>query len=382
VRGVLLVETQLKEKINATFDYLHSYPEISWEEKNTTSYIQNLLEKAGCKVQTFEDCTGVIGDYGNFTGQVPIIAIRADIDALWQEVNGELQANHSCGHDAHMTMVLGVLWNIKEDTSLQEKIGVRFIFQPAEEVGAGALKLVEKGVVDDVDYLYGIHLRPYQETPNGFATPAIKHGAAGTIEFEIHGDDAHGARPHLTHNAIEIGNHILNALNTIHLNPSIAHSIKVTKFLSGGKNINIIPGKASIGIDLRAQTNRLMDQLKQRVLDILQSSQELYDTEIIVTNNYGIAAAEVSEEAKEVANKAIINVLGHAKLSPPLVTPGGDDFHFYTLKKPHLKATMVGLGCDLKPGLHHPNMTFERESLFNGIGILTEIISLHSQKER
>lgn len=370
----------LKEKIDETFDYLHSHPELSWKETNTTEYIKKRLEQAGCSVKTFEDCTGVIGDYGNFSGDVPIVAIRADMDALSQEVNGELQANHSCGHDAHMTMVLGVLWKIQELEGLKDKVGVRFIFQPAEEVGAGALKLVDKGIVDNVDYLYGIHLRPVQETPDGYATPAIMHGATGSMEFEIRGDDAHGARPHLTHNAIEIGNSILNSFNTIHLDPNVAHTIKATRFISGGKNTNIIPGSASLAIDLRAQTNEIMEKLRQRVLEILQSSSELFNTDIVLTNDYGIAAAEVSNEALEIAEQAIVNCLGEEKLAAPLITPGGDDFHFYTIKKPHLKATMVGLGCDLKPGLHHPNMTFNRDSLLNGINILSEIIILHSKK--
>lgn len=370
----------LKEKIDETFDYLHSHPELSWKETNTTEYIKKRLEQAGCSVKTFEDCTGVIGDYGDFSGDVPIVAIRADMDALWQEVNGELQANHSCGHDAHMTMVLGVLWKIQELEGLKDKVGVRFIFQPAEEVGAGALKLVDKGIVDNVDYLYGIHLRPVQETPDGYATPAIMHGATGSMEFEIRGDDAHGARPHLTHNAIEIGNSILNSFNTIHLDPNVAHTIKATRFISGGKNTNIIPGSASLAIDLRAQTNEVMEKLRQRVLEILQSSSELFNTDIVLTNDYGIAAAEVSNEALEIAEQAIVNCLGEEKLAAPLITPGGDDFHFYTIKKPHLKATMVGLGCDLKPGLHHPKMTFNRDSLLNGINILSEIIILHSKK--
>lgn len=370
----------LKEKIDETFDYLHSHPELSWKETNTTEYIKKRLEQAGCSVKTFEDCTGVIGDYGDFSGDVPIVAIRADMDALWQEVNGELQANHSCGHDAHMTMVLGVLWKIQELEGLKDKVGVRFIFQPAEEVGAGALKLVDKGIVDNVDFLYGIHLRPVQETPDGYVTPAIMHGATGSMEFEIRGDDAHGARPHLTHNAIEIGNSILNSFNTIHLDPNVAHTIKATRFISGGKNTNIIPGSASLAIDLRAQTNEIMEKLRQRVLEILQSSSELFNTDIVLTNDYGIAAAEVSNEALEMAEQAIVNCLGEEKLAAPLITPGGDDFHFYTIKKPHLKATMVGLGCDLKPGLHHPNMTFNRDSLLNGINILSEIIILHSKK--
>lgn len=369
-------------KIYETFNYLHTHAELSWEEKNTTTFIKNLLVQAGCDVRTYDDCTGVIGDIGNVGVNAPLIAIRADMDALWQEVDGNMQANHSCGHDAHMTIVLGTLWKLKQEPNVLNNVGVRFIFQPAEEVGTGALKLAEKGVVDDVDYLYGIHLRPAQEIANGFASPAIVHGATHALAFEIRGEDAHGARPHLTYNAIEIGHHILNALNMIHLDPRIPHSLKVTRFISGGKNTNIIPGKAALAVDMRAQTNGLMVQLKQRVKDILQQTRALFDTDIVITEDYGIAAAEVHEDAEAMARQAIANALGEEKVTAPIITPGGDDFHFYTLKKPHLKATMVGLGCDLKPGLHHPNMHFDRKALFNGIDILIEIVKLHAREEK
>jgi len=377
----ILTET-FKEKIYGTFNHLHKNPELSWEEKETTKYIEQILKDSGChRVVSFDDCTGVIGDIGNFSGERPIIAIRADMDALFQEVNGKMQANHSCGHDAHMTMVLGVLWSIYQNEQLKERVGLRFIFQPAEEVGTGALKLVEKGAVDYVDYLYGIHLRPIQELTNGYATPSIVHSAARSIEFEINGVDAHGARPHLTQSAIEIGTFIINAIHSLYFDPNIPHSAKVTRFISGGKNTNIIPGKASLAIDMRAQTNELMDELHNRILDIIHNAKEIYETDIEILKDQGIVAAESSEGAQEVAAKAIKNVLGVDKLVPPIITPGGDDFHYYKVNVPHLKATMIGLGCDLQPGLHHPYMQFDIDSLFNGINIFNEILNIHSIKD-
>ncbi|WP_040226889.1 M20 peptidase aminoacylase family protein [Bhargavaea cecembensis] len=370
---------ELEEKVQETFDHFHTHPELSWEEVETTQRVAELLEEAGCKVRTFDDCTGVIGEIGNFSDGHPVIAVRADMDALYQEVQGEMRANHSCGHDAHMTMVLGTLWNIQNRPDILEKIGVRFIFQPAEEVGAGALKLVEKGVVDDVDYYYGIHLRPVQETPDGKAAPAIVHGATGSIAFEIKGDDAHGARPHLTHNAVEIGTYLINAFHTIHLDPNIAHTAKVTRFLAGGRNINIIPGSAQMAIDVRAQTNELMEQLRTRILEIIQSARDLFNVAINITEEAGIAAAEVSSEAEGIARQAIVRALGEENLTDPIITPGGDDFHFYTIKRPHVKATMVGLGCGLAPGLHHPDMAFNHDALMNGVKVLSEILNLHAE---
>ncbi len=369
------------KKIYETFQYLHQNPELSWEEKETTKYVAQILKDAGClRVTTFDDCTGVIGDIGNFSGNRPVIAIRADMDALFQEVHGKMQANHSCGHDAHMTMVLGVLWSLHQNEELKKQIGVRFIFQPAEEVGAGALKMVEKGVVDDVDYLYGIHLRPIEEMRTGFASPSIVHSATRSIEFEINGEDAHGARPHLTHNAIEIGTYLINTIHSLYFNPNIPHSAKVTRFIAGGKNTNIIPGKASLAIDMRAQTNQLMDEMHKQVLQIIEHAKDIYQTDIEITNDYGIVAAESSEGAEELAAKAIETVLGEDKLAPAVITSGGDDFHFYKVNKPQLKATMIGLGCDLQPGLHHPYMHFEVDSLFNGINIFNEILLLHGEE--
>lgn len=364
----------IEERVKATFHHLHNHAEISWEETETTAYLAKRLTEAGCKVTTFDDCTGVIGEYGNFDSSIPIIGLRADIDALWQEVDGTFQANHSCGHDAHMAMVLGTLWTLLQKPELRDDIAVKFIFQPAEEKGAGALKMVEKRVIDDVDYLFGIHLRPHQETKMGRATPVIVHGATRLYEGIIKGEDAHGARPHLTRNAIEIGAQIVHMLSHIRLDPRVPHSVKMTRFHAGGKSSNIIPGNATFSLDLRAQTNEAMAQLEGKVQDILDAVGASSGVQIEITHTDGIAAAQTSEEAIRIMKQAIAHTLGPDYVDPPLVTPGGDDFHFYTIKKPELKATMVGLGCGLKPGLHHPHMTFNHDALINGVNILTQAV--------
>lgn len=354
------------------FDHLHGNAEISWKEFKTTNYIAQFLEAEGVRVTTFKDHTGVIGEFGE--GK-PVVAIRADMDALWQEVDGVFQANHSCGHDAHMSIVLGVLLVIKEYLP-NPKGTIRFIFQPAEEKGTGALKMVEKGVVDDVDYLYGMHLRPIQELPNGTAVPAIVHGAARFFQGSIMSDDTHGARPHLGKNAIEIGASIVTMLNNIHLDPMQPHSVKMTSFHAGGESSNIIPGSATFSLDLRAQKNETMEQLAKKVNDIITFLADYYDVEIKMEMGADVAAAEVNKQAEKLMEQSISEVLGKKHLRPPLITTGGDDFHFYTIKRPRLKATMLGIGCDLAPGLHHPKMTFKKEAITQAIEILTRTIIL------
>ncbi|PLS18304.1 amidohydrolase [Bacillus sp. M6-12] len=360
----------LKPTIDSVFEHLHHNPEVSWQEYKTTEYLQQLLMERGFSVQTFEDCTGMVVEAGE--GDF-CVALRTDMDALWQEVDGTFQANHSCGHDAHMTMAVGAMLLLQQLNALS-KGKFKFIFQPAEEKGTGALKMIEKQVVDDVDFLYGVHLRPIQELRDGEAIPAILHGAAKFLTGEIIGEDAHGARPHLGQNAIEIGASLINEMKNIHLDPMVPYTAKVTKFHAGGESGNLIPGKASFSIDLRAQTNVVMNELTEKTTKIADSLAKLYGVEITLETVASVAAAEANQEAIQFMKKAIVDSIGEQHLKAPVVTSGGEDFHFYTLKRPHIKATMLGLGCDLQPGLHHPKMSFNQERIYSGIEILAKTV--------
>jgi amidohydrolase len=385
----------IQAKIMEIFKYLHSHPEVSMKEFNTTTFLKGKLEELGCRTRTFDDCPGVIGEIGEGS---PVVAVRADMDALWQEVDGEFKANHSCGHDSHMAMVLGVIMLLKKlcflpsnkqsflpsnKPCLLPSGTVRFIFQPAEEIGQGAKKMIEKGVVDDVDFIYGVHVRPIQETENGRAAPAILHGASQYIGGIILGEDAHGARPHLGTNAIEVAASLIHELAYIHIDPMIPHSVKMTKLHAGGESSNIIPGQASFSLDLRAQTNEVMKVLVEQVKSAVESIAEFYKVKIDLTIPESLAAATVNPEAKMIMAEAIAEVLGRDKLDEALLTSGGEDFHFYSVKRPHLKATMLGLGCGLTPGLHHPHMTFDRDAMLSGIQILaTAVIKTLEQDKK
>lgn len=364
---------QLQPAIFSLYEHLHQHPEVSWQEVQTTAYVAELLQKYNCRVTTFEDIPGVVAEWGNQTPGSLTVGVRADMDALWQEINGVFQANHSCGHDAHMTMALGVLM-VLQAQNIELPGRLKLIFQPAEESGNGALALVNKGIVDDVDYLYGVHLRPIQEIPNGTAASAILHGAAGTIFGQIKGDDAHGARPHLGVNAIEVTAAIVEQLKGIHLDPLVPYSVKMTQLSAGGKSSNIIPGSAQFHLDLRAQTNEVIDALFAKVEHILQHVAHLYQVDLSYDITERVYAAEVNEEARLIMADAIAKTLGEQQLEPPIPTPGAEDFHYYTKERPHLRATMLGLGCGLAPGLHHPQMTFEKEALLEGIEILTRAV--------
>jgi len=364
------VVVQRKEAILATFDHLHAHPEASWREHETTRYLAERMRALGLRVTTFDDCTGLVAEWGE--GK-PVVGLRTDLDALWQEVDGEWRANHSCGHDAHMTLVVETVESLIQ-AGYQPYGTLKILFQPAEEKGDGALKLVEKGVVDDLDFLFGVHLRPIQEMAAGHAGPAIYNGAALFMEGEILGTAAHGARPHLGINVIEAAAAIVQGLGAIHLNPVVPATVKMTMLKAGGENYNIIPDRATFALDLRAQTNQAMEELVQKVRQVAAGVETMTGAKILLREGTRMVAAEVDVTAKQWMAEAIVDVLGEAGLQPAPVSPGAEDFHFYTVERPQIKATMLALGCDLTPGLHHPHMRFNRDCLLDGIAILSRVI--------
>ncbi len=359
---------QTETRIMNWFEHFHENPEISWKEFNTTNKLAEILDELNVPYHRFDDVTGLLAEIGE--GE-EVIAIRADIDALWQEVDGVYQANHSCGHDANMSMVLGALLLLKKE-KLNKRI--RFIFQPAEEKGNGALCMIEKGALRDVTHLFGVHLRPFEEIPFGKVTPAIHHGAAMFLEGKIKGIDAHGARPHQGKNAIDVSFAIHQALKNLYFSPFEAYSAKLTKLQAGGDSMNIIPGTASFSIDARAQKNDVLRKMKEQIDHQLQSIAKLFDVEIEWKWQDITPGAEVSAEAVSLARAAIIDALGEDYLAEEIITSGSDDFHFYTIKQPELKAAMIGIGADLAPGLHHPKMTFRKDALIMGSKVIAETL--------
>lgn len=358
----------VEETIYQWFDHFHKYPEVSWKEFETTKKIASILDELHVSYRLLGDIPGLIAEIG--TGN-EIVAVRADIDALWQEVDGKWQANHSCGHDANISMVLGALLLLK-DHNLQHR--VRFIFQPAEELGNGACATFDRGAVDGVSHLFGVHLRPIEELPLGKVSPAIHHGAAYFLEGTIQGIDAHGARPHQGKNAIDVIMAVQQMLHNIHLSPFEPHSAKLTKIIADGGSTNIIPGNACFSMDVRAQHNQQLELLRSKIESGLKSIQQQYDIDMSWNWIDFTPGAEVSSIAANMAKAAIIEALGEEHLADEITTPGSDDFHFYTVKKPELKAAMIGIGANLTPGLHHPKMTFDRSALIDAAKVLACVL--------
>lgn len=357
-----------REEILRTYRDLHAIPEWGLEEFKTSAYIKERLNAAGIPVRAFTETGFTAEVVGNEPG--PRVGLRADMDALpFKNEAGETYYVHACGHDAHSTMVLWALLVLKE-LGLVKKGLARAIFQPAEERLVGAKRMVEAGAGKDLDELYGVHIRPVQEVKLGQAAAALWHGASTVAEVTITGKAAHGARPHLGINAIDGAALAILGINSLWANPAAQWSAKVTKIVGGGVASNIIPDKVTFTIDMRAETNPLMEEIINKVKAACTGGAAAVGATAEVRILGSVPAAEYDAEAIANLSEAIKDVLGPEGLIEPIHSPGSDDFHEFKMADRTLKTAFLALGADCKPGLHDPQMTFDPEALLIGTKVL------------
>lgn len=350
------------------FEFLHSHPELGMEEHNTSAFLASELENCGFQViRGVGGKTGVIGilDSGQ-PGKT--VALRADMDALPYVIDGVNVARHTCGHDSHSAMVMTAARMLAERGISCGRL--KIIFQPAEETLAGSQSIIDSGLADDVDEMMGLHIRPKEELDFGQASPAVYHGASSRADIIVRGRAAHGARPQQGINAVEAAVAIVNAVNMIRVDPRVSHSVKVTRFFGGGKAVNIIPDKAEISFDMRAQSNQVMAELKEKLRSCAALAAGANGAEAEIHISEGVPAAEFDGGMVEDLRLVIGEVLGNENVMPPIVSPGGEDFHFYIQRLPHCKTAFLGLGSDAAPGLHHQDMCFNHKAMEYGAEIL------------
>lgn len=366
---ILEITESQKDQVYEIFEFLHRNPEKSWEEFKTSEYINNKLSEAGYEVTpNVNNTTGIIAVLKGEEDGI-VYSVRADMDALVFNVDGEDKAVHACGHDANSTMALSAALAIAKKGI--KKGTLKMVFQPAEEVLGGAESILESGMLSDVDEMVGIHLRPIQEARLNEATPALSHGASGFVTAVIKGLNSHGARPHLGINAIDAGAAVVNAVNAIKLNPSVPFSVKTTKFVAGGSASNIIPDKAEMVFDLRAQTNEAMEELINKTKEAVINGAKTVGAQAEVELKGGVPGAAHDSEVVARTKAAIEKVLGAAM--DPIVTPGGEDFHYYSTKG-NIKTAYIGLGADLTPGLHNVDMDYNKEAILTGVKIIAQAV--------
>ena len=361
----------------------HMHPELGFKEIRTSKIIAEKLSSYGLDVRTGVGKTGVVAILDG-SGAGKTIALRADMDALPIQETGDLTFKsindgvmHACGHDGHISMLLGAA---KILTTMKDKINgtVKFIFQPAEEGGDGARYMIEDGVLDGVDEIYGAHLWNYQE----YGTIGVKSGpimaAADLFEIIVEGKGGHGATPHGTVDAIIVSSQIIQTLQTIvsrNTNPLESTVVTIGK-INGGYNFNIIADKVSLEGTSRAYTEENRQLIKTRMKEILNGIGNTFNAKITLNYEDGYPPVINNNDCTKKLLDAATKVVGGGA-GTPYLSMGGEDFSYFANEIPGCFFFIGSLPKDRKPlsTPHHcSHFDIDEEALLVGTNTFVQLI--------
>ena len=354
---------------------LHRIPETAYTEKKTSAYVADYLNSLGLEVQTEIAQYGVVGLLKT-DRPGPTLMIRADMDALPLKEDTGLDfasehegAMHACGHDAHMTMVLGaatVFNKIKNELTGN----IKFLFQPAEEGPGGAKPMIEAGVMENpkVDYAIGCHVWP--DIPEG--TIGVRSGpflaAMDRFDLKIIGRGGHGAMPHLCTDALEVGTQVVNALQRIasrQTDPLEPTVVTVGTF-HAGTAFNIIPGEAVLSGTTRTFNPETWKTWEARLEKVVRGVCESMGVDFELKYSQGYPVTINDESAAEVVRRCAAKVVGEDRVVEPPRTMGGEDFAFYAQKSKGCFFAL-GVGREGAVPVHNPKFDFNEDVLLLGM---------------
>ncbi|WP_345499565.1 M20 family metallopeptidase [Nocardia callitridis] len=362
--------------------HIHANPELSRTEFATTEFIASWLTKAGLTPQVLPGGTGLICDIGPGLEAGPRIALRADIDALpLQEFTGLGFAStvpgvsHACGHDAHTTILLGTALALAQMPDLP--VGVRLIFQPAEEVmPGGAIDVVAAGAMADVERVFALHCDPRLAVGKvGIRVGAIT-SAADTVELVLDSPGGHTSRPHLTSDLVyAIGSVItgLPGLLSRRIDPRTS-TVMVWGAVSAGKAPNAIPQTGMLTGTVRTGDHATWALLEPMVREIVEGL--LAPTGVRYQLNYrrGVPPVVNDEHSTRMFEDAIKTV-GPQALADTPQSGGGEDFSWYLEQVPGAMARLgVWSGEGDQLDLHQPTFDLDERALAVGVRVLSNIV--------
>ena len=385
---------EIEQKVIEWRRHFHQYPELSNRETKTGAYIADYMKKLGLEVQHPVAVTGVVAILK--TGKPgPVIALRADIDALpVTERNGlpfaskekvvfngqETGVMHACGHDSHTAILMGVA-DILVRNKADLKGTIKFIFQPAEEMApegeeGGAALMVKEGVLENpkVDVIFGLHISSL--TPVGMITyrPGSLLAAADTYSITVKGRQAHGSAPWMGVDPIVVSAQIILGLQTI-----ISRQTELTKEaavitvgrLQSGIRENIIPEEAFFAGTIRtldeAMQLKVHEKIKLTATKIAESAGATADVKIKI----GYPVTFNDPALTEKMFPSLERAAGKEKTKRINAETGAEDFSFFQKKVPGLfffvGALPTGQDAGKAPSHHTPDFMLDEKGFLTGI---------------
>ncbi|AGA57404.1 amidohydrolase [Thermobacillus composti KWC4] len=373
----------LAGELTAIRRHLHRYPELSRKETETAALVARELTKLGLAVRTGVGGHGVVADLkGGFPGKT--IALRADMDALpIQEETGLEFASarpgvmHACGHDAHTAMLLGAA---KLLVNMADRLHgtVRFVFQPAEEVNAGAKAMIADGVLDGVAEIYGLHNLPTLSAGKAAVCAGPMMGSVDRLEIRLEGRGGHGAIPDQCVDPIVCASHVVMALQTIasrELSPFEPAVVTIGSLQAGDAN-NVIPHRAEMTGTIRTFDPRLKARMPERIERLVTQIAQGYrcKAEIRIIDQTPVLVNHAANA--RLVGETVDGTIGAENRVPAAPTMAGEDFSVYL---EHVPGCFFWLGsgpavnAEEAYGLHHPKYVLNEDCLPYGAALLANI---------
>ena len=359
---------------------IHRHPELAFEEHRTAALVADKLEGWGYAVERGIGGTGVVGTLVRGYGKRRL-GLRADMDALpitetsgteWSSVNGGKM--HACGHDGHTAMLLAAARHLATQGEFDGTL--HLIFQPAEEGGGGALRMMDDGLFErfPCDAVFAMHNMP--GVPQGHLV--LREGAAmassdyATITLD--GIGGHGAMPHLTADPVVAAASIVMALQTVvarNIDPLHAAVVTVGALNAGQAN-NVIPGSAKLELSVRALDREVRATLERRIKALVAAQAESFGVSARVDWRPGYAVLVNTPSETAFAREVAIELVGADKVTPqgPPLT-GSEDFAFMLERVPG-SYLLIGNGTAGEGGgasacmVHNPGYDFNDQNIAIG----------------
>ena len=382
-----IVSDELFEWIVELRRTFHQNPELGFKEEKTSDYICSILKKLKIKFKKGVAQTGIVAKLIT-NEKKPTVALRADMDALPITEDTDLPfasqnqgVMHACGHDGHMAMLLGAAALLKEHPP---EGNVVFIFQPAEEGDGGAKPMIEEGVLENVDMIFGGHI----ERSHRVGEIGIKRGVhtAFTDAFEIRvtGEGGHAARPHETIDAVIIASRIVLNIQTIisrEIDP-IQPAVITIGYVRAGSVNNAVAEKAVLKGTIRTTDESVRTQINDKIRKMASSLSIHYDADIKVSFKPGYPPIINHDYSCDLAEHVAQKLLGkNSVIALPYPSLGGEDFAYYLQQVP---GCFVRFGAakdgNEKIASHSPSFDFNEEVLRVGSAYMSELVR-HSLKK-
>ncbi|MGX9576382.1 M20 aminoacylase family protein [Mesorhizobium sp. f-mel] len=365
---------------------IHAHPELGFDVHRTSAFVAERLREFGCdEVVTGLGKSGVIGVIkGNRAvrnGHSKVIGLRADMDALPIEEATDLPyasknkgLMHACGHDGHTAMLLGAARHLAETRNFAGTAVM--IFQPAEEIGTGAVAMIEDGLMErfHIEQVYGMHNRPGMPIGAFGIRPGPVMAATDGIEIRIEGRGGHPGRPHECIDPIMVGAQLMTALQQIlaqNIDPVESAGISFHHFQAGQRLVPVIPHTAELLGTMRTLKPEVRDLVKKRVSEVVAGIAQTTGAKIDLTVQSYDAILFNQPLQTELAMAAAKYVAGENNVvdAPPVL--GGEDFSFMAQARP---AAFIWCGNGDSAGLHHPAYNFNDEAIPYGTSYWIKLV--------